>query len=199
MGIGGVKQPRGIFLDRDGVINRNVFNPEADAFESPHRLEDFELLPGVIEVLKRLQQAGYSLFLVSNQPSYAKGKTSLEMLRKIHERFVQYLDSANIKFSEHYYCFHHPEGIVPGFSGPCICRKPSPHFLLQAQAGFGLDLKQSWMIGDRETDIECGHAAGTRTIRIGGGRLPEVNETTADFRVRDLPEAADLILATNSR
>ena len=111
MGIGPVR--RAVFLDRDGVINRNILNPVSGEYESPHRPEDFELAPGALNAIARLRTAGYRLFLVSNQPSFAKGKTSLEAIQAIHARLQTALDGAGIAFDAFYYCYHHPDGIVP--------------------------------------------------------------------------------------
>ncbi len=198
MGIDGLSGPRAVFLDRDGVLNRNVFNPATGAYELPLRPEDFELLPGVLPALAQLQDLGYRLFLVSNQPSHAKGKTTLAALHAIHGRLQALLAEAGIAFADVYYCYHHPDGIVPGYSGPCLCRKPSPYFLNEAQRKFGLVPAQSWMIGDRGSDILCGRAAGVRTIRIAPDHADAAaaDGIVADFAARDLAHAVDRIVAS---
>jgi D-glycero-D-manno-heptose 1,7-bisphosphate phosphatase len=157
---------RAVFLDRDGVINRNIFNPVSGECEAPLTVSDFALIPGVREALQRLQRAGFLLFLVSNQPNYAKGKSALAELDAIDVELRRELAAMRVEFAAFYYCFHHPEGIVEGFSGPCVCRKPSPYFLLKAIEEFDVDPKQSWMVGDRATDILCGRAAGVRTVLV---------------------------------
>lgn len=157
---------RAVFLDRDGVLNRNVFYSDTGAYESPRTAAEFELFPHVIGALKLLIQAEYRLFLVSNQPNVAKGKSTLEDLQRTHEALKASLESNAILFEDFYYCYHHPESRVPELKGPCVCRKPAPYFLLKAEREHGIDLAQSWMIGDRATDIECGEAAGVRTIRV---------------------------------
>ncbi len=167
MGIGKVAQAA-VFLDRDGVLNALVLNPATGRMESPLTPEDLRLCRGVVEALFRLQQAGYPLILVSNQPNYALGKCSLDMLSRIHHKLVCELLGAGITFSRFCYCLHHPQGVTPGFSGLCVCRKPSPWFLLRARDDFRLSMARSWMIGDQPTDVQCGKAAGTRTIRIDG-------------------------------
>jgi D-glycero-D-manno-heptose 1,7-bisphosphate phosphatase len=186
-----------VFVDRDGVINRNVLNPRTGTYESPHRPEDFHLADGAVPALARLQAAGFRLFLVSNQPSYAKGKTTLAMLEDIHGRLVDALNAAGIVFSAFYYCFHHPDSKVLGYGGPCSCRKPSAFFLFKAADEFGLDLAQSWMVGDRVTDVACGRAAGVHTIRVAEDHLAtrRADETPAEFEAQDLAAAADVILA----
>ena len=157
---------KAIFLDRDGVLNELVLNPVTGEYEPPHSPDDLIIFPDVIECLRILQTAGFELFLVSNQPDYAKGKTTLENIHAVHTRFDYILTSEGIHFQKYYYCFHHPNGIVPEYSVSCECRKPNPRFLLEAARDYSIDLENSWMIGDRDSDIECGKAAGLRTIMI---------------------------------
>lgn len=182
----GSSMRRAVFLDRDGVLNRNIWNPETLAYESPLTPEQFELLPDVIPSLGLLRDAGYLLFLVSNQPNFAKGKASLDTLAAIHNRFEAAIEG--IRFQAFYYCFHHPD-----FTGECRCRKPSPYFLLQASDSFHLDLARSWMVGDRASDVACGRAAGARTIEIGMRTCPEAG---AEFIADSLWTAAQIIVGS---
>ncbi len=186
---------RAVFLDRDGVINRNVLNPATGEYESPLTADDFEFVPGAFGAMRSLRAAGFFLFLVSNQPNYAKGKSSLETLGAIHEKLLAGLASAGIEFAAFYYCLHHPHGSVAGYSGACECRKPSPHFLLRAQAEFDVDLDRSWMIGDRQTDVECGKAAGTKTILIRACETAAETGAQPDGIAPNLSSAVRLILA----
>lgn len=117
-------------------------------------------------MLARLRSAGWTLFLVSNQPSFAKGKTSMEDLLEVHEALVEALAPSGVVFREAYYCYHHPDSVIPGWTGPCPCRKPSPYFLLEAARVHGVDLSASWMIGDQDLDLLCGRGAGCRTILV---------------------------------
>src|SRR3989338_5024424 len=102
---------KAIFLDRDGIINDPVLNPTTKEHEAPFDEKDFILIPSVIESLKELQNLNYKLFLVSNQPDYAKGKTTLENLLSVHKKMHLMFTENNIKFCEYYYCYHHPNGI----------------------------------------------------------------------------------------
>ncbi len=192
MGAGQSPRRRAVFLDRDGVINRNILNPATGKHEAPLTAADFSLLPRVPQALRQLRRAGFLLFLVSNQPNYAKRKSSLEELNSIDRALRRELARMRVKFAGIYYCLHHPDGEVEGYSGPCACRKPSPHFLLRAIRQFGLDGEQSWMVGDRATDIQCGIAAGVRTILIGGNGLDNLN-AVPDKIAADLAEAAECI------
>ncbi|HEX5234774.1 MAG TPA: HAD-IIIA family hydrolase [Silvibacterium sp.] len=185
---------RAVFLDRDGVINRNILNPASGEYEAPLTVRHFELLPGASHALQRIQRAGYLLFLVSNQPNFAKGKSTLAEHQAIDRELQRQLIRARVRFAATYYCLHHPDGRVQGLSGPCPCRKPSPYFLLRAARKFGIDLEQSWMVGDRATDILCGRNAGARTIFIA----PEKDSFESLFPDRihvNLAEAAEFICA----
>lgn len=191
-----MNKKRAVFLDRDGVLNRNVFNPRTGEYESPNRPEEFKLSPNIMPALCALQQAGFLLFLVSNQPNYAKGKSTMEELRAVHTCLVVALQTAGVSFADYYYCFHHPHGKVAGYSGPCECRKPSPYFLLKARDQFGISLSDSWMVGDRLTDIECGIAAGLKTIRVEEDHpvTRGAGEAKSDYEVRDFVRAAEIII-----
>lgn len=195
MGNGDLARPA-VFLDRDGVLNALVLNPATGRMESPLRADDLRLIDGAIPALQRLQRAGYPLVLVSNQPNYALGKSTLNTLGEIHCRLESELIRAAIRFARFSYCLHHPKGVVAGYSGLCVCRKPSPWFLFRARDDFGYSLADSWMIGDQPTDTQCGRAAGTRTIRIGSGAVAAERSgaPAADYMVWRLDEAAEIIL-----
>jgi D-glycero-D-manno-heptose 1,7-bisphosphate phosphatase len=196
MGVGPI-MARGIFLDRDGVINPNVFNKASGEWESPYSLKDFKLFHWAIESLRKLQENKFHLFLISNQPGYAKGKTSLENIEAIHQKFHSILVQNKIYFEEYYYCYHHPQGIAPQVSVDCDCRKPGIFFLKEAEQKHSLEMSLSWMIGDRDSDIICGQRAGVKTVLIlnqeerqkmkEGGSVP-------NFKVRNLLEAVNIIV-----
>ena len=197
MGAVGNRRQRAVFLDRDGVINRNVYNPATGEFESPLTVADFAFIPGALDAMSSLRSVGFLLFLVSNQPNIAKGKSTPQQLSAIHQELLSGLAEAGIDFAEFYYCFHHPDGAVNGYAGYCECRKPSPFFLLTASSQFNVDLRQSWMVGDRPTDIECGCAAGTRTILIHSAQPHAGRGTRPDAVAPDLRTAAQLILTAD--
>ena len=189
------KMNKAVFLDRDGVLNPLVYNLQTGEYESPHRPGDFSVYPSIASALHLLADAGFLLFLVSNQPSYAKGKTSLENIQAIQQLLDQYLRENQIAFAEYYYCYHHPDGVVPGYSGTCECRKPKAFFLQKAAQEYHLDFSQCWMIGDQDTDVQCGQNAGVYTIQI-------VNPHSAKKRgsafpncyAENLAEAVDIIV-----
>ena len=196
MGAGRLTPRRAVFLDRDGVLNHNVRNPSTGACEAPQSPAEFRLIGGVTTALAELQKAGFLLLLVSNQPDFAKGKSDLATLAAIHRRLEAALADARVSFAEFNYCFHHPAGVVPAYSGPCRCRKPSPYFLFRARDQFALELRQSWMIGDRQTDVECGRAAGVKTILVGaaGSRKASTHAPGSDYVAADLAAAAKIVL-----
>ena len=189
---------RAVFLDRDGVINKLVFNPKTGEYESPHRLEDLELMYNVLEPIKRLENNGYYLFVISNQPSYAKGKTTLGSIKNIQEKLEEQLEQYGITFKEYYYCYHHPNGIVPGFSGECECRKPKHFFIDKAKNDYDLNLSQSWMIGDQDVDIECGNNAGVKTIMILNEYSSKKRGSSfPNYSVNNLSESVNIILKSS--
>lgn len=186
---------KAVFLDRDGVINRLIFNPKTGEYESPHNAADLEIIPESEEALLTLQKNDYQLFLVSNQPSYSKGKTSLDEIKHIQSLFHEKMVEWGIQFSAYYYCYHHPKGIVPEFSGPCTCRKPGIKFLEEAKQKFDIDFSISWMVGDRNSDIQCGRRAGVKTILILDSEAREKEcESPPDFSVPDLSGAVKIII-----
>lgn len=179
-----------VFLDRDGVLVAEVFYPETGETEGPLRPEDVRLLPGAAAAAARLAAAGFVLVLISNQAAHAKGKVPLRSLWLVHDRFAALLEREGVVLEGIYYAFGHPDGMVAGFTGPSLDRKPGPYNILVAAARHDLDLARSWMVGDRETDIACGLAAGVKTVRL----CPESQPSAGHHRARDLEEAAALII-----
>ncbi|MDO8662422.1 MAG: HAD-IIIA family hydrolase [Candidatus Omnitrophota bacterium] len=188
-----------IFLDRDGVINQLVYNPKTKEYESPLSEKDLKIIPRIFRPLKKLKKKGFLLFIISNQPSYAKGKTTLETLCKIHKLLHRKMAGKGIVFSEYFYCYHHPEGVVKNYSRKCLCRKPKPYFILKAKRKYGLDMQQSWFIGDQDCDVLCGQAAGIRSILIQERRSKNKRgQSQPDAYVGSLDEAVGIILKRNN-
>jgi D-glycero-D-manno-heptose 1,7-bisphosphate phosphatase len=190
-----------VFLDRDGTINENVLNVASGKWEAPLTVAQLRLLPGAVNALRALQEAGYALVLVSNQPNHALGKASLESMAAIHDSMTTRLANTGVTFTDAYYCHHHPDGHTPGFSGPCVCRKPSPHFLNHAASCHKFDMACSWMVGDRGTDVACGKAAGVHTILLTsqGYIPPHPGQEQPDAVLPSLAEAVRLILGKVAR
>ena len=154
---------KAIFLDRDGVINKYV--------GFLRNIDEFELLEGVSEAIKRINDSGYLAIVVTNQPVIARGEVTYEELTEIHHKMETLLGQDGAYLDAIYYCPHHPhkgyEGEVPELKIECECRKPKPGMLLQAAKDFNIDLEKSWMVGDSDTDIEAGKNAGCQTFLVG--------------------------------
>ena len=182
---------RAVFLDRDGVLNRNVFYADTGAWESPRTPAEFALVDGMLPALAMLRDAGFLLFVVSNQPNAVKGKSTADALDAMHSHLTAALAQAGLTFADAFYCTHHPK-----HTGPCVCRKPSPFFLEKAAWDYGLSLDQCWMVGDRVTDMQCGRAAGTRTAWINTGQEPDTPDPSlVDAASTDLFSLATHILS----
>lgn len=154
---------KAVFLDRDGTMNRYV-----GYLTKP---EDFELLPGVAEAIRKINLSGYLAIVVTNQPSIARGELTYEGLDEIHRKMETLLGQQGAYVDHIYFCPHHPDkgfpGEVPSLKIDCSCRKPKPGMLLQAAEDFNIDLSSSWMIGDDERDVGAGKNAGCHTALIG--------------------------------
>jgi len=182
---------KAVFLDRDGVINPPVYNPETSEYESPHHIEDYSVYPGVLKALKILKDNNYRLFIVTNQPSYAKGKIPLENLQEIKQLLMEYLQENGVIIDKHYYCYHHPDGIVAEYSEKCRCRKPGTLFLEDAIDRFDLIAGDCWFVGDRDTDILCGKTMGMKTIQIKNKHAgSKAGKETPDIYASDIYDAA---------
>ena len=154
---------KAIFLDRDGTINKYV-----GYLRTP---EQFELLDGVGEAIRKINLSGYLAIVVTNQPVIARGEVTVDGLQEIHNKMETMLGKEGAYLDGVYYCPHHPD---KGFAGEveelkivCECRKPKAGLLLEAAKDFNIDLSQSWMIGDSENDVLAGKNAGCKTALIG--------------------------------
>jgi D,D-heptose 1,7-bisphosphate phosphatase len=156
---------RAIFLDRDGVINREVGN-----ISHP---DQFELLPGVAQAVRAINESGYLSIVITNQPVIAKGFCTVTGLAAIHKKMETLLGNDRAYLDSLFYCPHHPEkgfpGELPELKIECDCRKPRPGLLLQAQQKFGICLEDSYFIGDRFADIQAGKNAGVKTVLLETG------------------------------
>jgi D-glycero-D-manno-heptose 1,7-bisphosphate phosphatase len=177
---------RAVFLDRDGVINRAL---ERDGLPYPPTAwNEFEILPEVPAACARLSAAGFWLVVVTNQPDVGRGTLKQEVVETIHDRMCRELPIDRVEV-----CYHPGRG-----ASECDCRKPKPGMLLRAAQALGIDLAQSWMVGDRWRDVDCGHAAGCRTIFIDRGYAEELRQKP-HFSARNLAEAAGIILRESQK
>ena len=157
------QKQKAVFLDRDGTINRYV--------GFLRNIDDFELLPGVVEAIKAINASGFLAIVVTNQPVIARGEVTYDQLQEIHNKMETLLGAEGAYLDAIYFCPHHPhkgyEGEIPELKIECDCRKPKPGMLLKAAEDFNIDLSLSWMIGDGENDVKAGKAAGCKTGLIG--------------------------------
>ena len=165
---------KAVFLDRDGTLNKYVgFLRDID---------EFELLDGVADAIKAINNSGYLAIVVTNQPVIARGEVTVPQLEEIHNKMETLLGLEGAYIDAIYYCPHHPhkgfEGEIPELKFDCDCRKPKPGMIMQAAEDFNIDLSQSWMVGDSENDIQCGINAGCKTALIGSGDFGQT--ATAD-------------------
>jgi D-glycero-D-manno-heptose 1,7-bisphosphate phosphatase len=171
---------RAAFLDRDGVINR-----KAREGEYVTHWEDVQILPGVVEAITLLNQAGVRVIVASNQRCVAKGLITIFDLEVLHRRMCEVVASHGAKIDAIYYC---PHEMQP----PCRCRKPQPGMLLDAARDHDIDLSSSWMIGDSHADVEAGRNAGCKTALLAA--RDDSVKTNADIVARSLLEAIRQIL-----
>lgn len=171
---------RAVFLDRDGVLNRGVM--VEGRLHPPRAAEEVEILPGVAEACRDLARAGLVLIGVTNQPDVARGAQTREEVLRINDRLLRDLPLLEIRT-----CFHDD-------ADGCACRKPLPGLLLAAAREHDIDVRRSFMVGDRWTDVAAGAAAGCLTFLITAP-YNERPRCPPDHDVTDLPDAAGRIMA----
>ncbi len=178
-----------VFLDRDRTM-----------IEDPGYLTDpdaVKLLPGVELALRSLAQAGFKLVVVTNQSAIARGLLTEDGLEQIHDEMRRQLSERGVELDAVYYCPYHPDGSVEGYTRVSVDCKPSPGMLLRASKDLQINLQDSWMVGDSPRDIEAGQRADCRTVRVrlkGDGEHEQDEDVQADFTVRNLVDAARVIL-----
>jgi len=155
---------KAVFLDRDGVIN--VDNGYL------FKTEEIEWVDGAKEAVGYLTGKGYEIFVVTNQSGIARGYYGNEDVHRLHEYMNREFAKAGGRITKFYFCPHHPtKGIIPEYSGDCDCRKPKPGMLLQAIREYDVDTGKSFLVGDKETDLEAATAAGVRGYLFTEGNL----------------------------
>jgi D-glycero-D-manno-heptose 1,7-bisphosphate phosphatase len=191
-----VSGARAVFVDRDGTIDELVPDPQTRRPESPLAVEDVALIPGAARALRRLAEAGWMLVGVSNQPAAAKGTVTREQLEAVQASVLGLLAAEGVRFDAFRVCLHHPGGVVPELTADCECRKPAPGMLQSAARGLGIDLRRSWMIGDTDSDVLAGRAAGCGTILLthGPSRHKRTGAARPDLIAPNLEAAVSLLL-----
>jgi D-glycero-D-manno-heptose 1,7-bisphosphate phosphatase len=179
-GFSGLAARRAVFLDRDGVLNRALVRDGRPY--PPLTLDMFEILPGVPEVVRRLHDAGFLLIGATNQPDVARGTQSRDVVEAMNTRLLDAMPITAILV-----CYEDGDN--------CPRRKPNPGLLLEAAEMYGVDLSQSFMVGDRWRDVEAGRRAGCRTVFLDLGYAERRPNPAADYTTFNLQDAADWILS----
>lgn len=179
---------RAVFLDRDGVLNRPVVRDGRPL--PPAQIDEFELYPDAVSACAQVKAAGFLLVVVTNQPDVGRGTQNREAVEAMHAKLraaIPSLDAIEV-------CFH--AGAAQG--EPCDCRKPKPGMLRRAAAALQIELRESFLIGDRWRDVDCAHAAGCRAVFIDHGYREELKEKP-EFTVSTLSAAVNAILGAAPR
>lgn len=159
-----LNRQKAVFLDRDGTIN--IYKGFLRS------VDEFELIPGVAEAIKKINVSGYLVIVVTNQPVIARGEVTLEELDEIHKKLETVLGFEGAYIDALYFCPHHPNkgyaGEITELKIDCDCRKPKPGMIFKAAEEYNIDLSKSWMIGDSENDIKAGLMAGCKTVLVNG-------------------------------
>ena len=150
-----------VFLDRDGTLNVDV--------GYLHAIDQLELFPWTADALRLLKRAGYLLVVVSNQAGIAQGMIAPGFVEQAHAEMLRRVREAGGDLDALYFCPHHPRGAIKELATDCRCRKPLPGMIDDAARDLGIDVANSWMIGDKWLDVQLGHAAGARSILVRTG------------------------------
>ena len=180
-----INKQKAIFLDRDGTINKYV------GFLTD--INDFELIEGVAEAIKRINESGYLAIVITNQPVIARGEVSFAELEEIHNKMETLLGNSGAYLDAIYFCPHHPdkgyEGEIPELKINCHCRKPDVGLFESAAKDYNIDLTESWMVGDQKNDVIAGKNAGCKSCLLGNE-----GEYGQELICKDLYEAVGKII-----
>jgi len=169
-----------IFLDRDGVINQEV--------DYLHEIKYFKFIDGIFEACKHFQLLGYELIVVTNQSGIARGYYQEEDFHTITKWMLVQFNNHDVNILDVFFCPH-------GAKSTCKCRKPQPGMLLEARDKYGINMKDSWVIGDKETDIDAANSAGVdNTILVKSGHSVDDANTKAKFISESIKESIQIIL-----
>jgi D-glycero-D-manno-heptose 1,7-bisphosphate phosphatase len=192
------KKRPAVFFDRDGTLiaDKGYLN-------HPSQIKLFSQTAGVLKILRK---AGFYLFVVTNQSGVARGYFSETQVKKVHQKLRRILKAKGAKIDAFFYCPHHPQGKVKSFSKPCDCRKPSPGMVKQALKRFSVDLKKSYVVGDKMDDVllaQNARVAAGLLVRTGNGRKSEIEfkklRPQNSAVVSNLAQAAQWILSRKDK
>ena len=170
-----------IFLDRDGVINKEV--------EYLFRISDFEFIDGIFDACLYFQKLRYKIIIVTNQSGIARGYYYESDYRKLTEWMLGQFNENGINILDTFFCPHGPDSL-------CECRKPKPGMLIDAQYRYNISMKDSWMIGDSERDIKAANAAGiSNTVLVRSGHLVDESNSSSKFTIDSIKQSKEVIKA----
>ncbi len=178
---------KAVFLDRDGVINEDK--------GYVHRIEDCKIYPEVFPALKKLQEAGYKLLIVTNQSGIALNYYTEEDFKKLTDYMLKVFEKEGIHIDKVYYCPHHENGTNPKYTLKCECRKPESGMIKKGIEEFNIDPSKSFLIGDKENDIKAAHKEGVKAILVKTGQgMKYVDNTEADYTAENILDAVENII-----
>lgn len=190
----GYKTVKTVFIDRDGVVNKDPGGWTEHSYVT--KWEDFHFLPGAKEAIKKLNDKGYEVVIVSNQAGISKGFYSPEELEYINEKMLKEIEDYGGKVVKTYYCVHQDSDL-------CDCRKPKTGLFKEAEKELGVKIRGSYFIGDGIVDAAAGKKAGLKTILVLSGKTKKEDidswEFKPDYIFKDLPQAVNFILKENKR
>jgi D-glycero-D-manno-heptose 1,7-bisphosphate phosphatase len=185
---------RAVFLDRDGTVNEEV--------GYLRDLDQLRLIPGAGAAIRRLNEAGLKVVLVTNQSGVARGFFPESFVHAVHDRLTRMLEQEGARIDAVYYCPHHPTAGNPPYVRACDCRKPGTGMIDQAAKDLHIDIKHSFMVGDKWIDVELGQRAGACSILVLSGYAPDDpgnkrpgHISDPDFSAHSITEAADWIIS----
>lgn len=170
-----------LFIDRDGTIIE-----DRDYCSDP---SEVKLFPGAPEALRRLKSVGFKLIIITNQSGIGRGLFTLDQYRAVEAELLRQLGAGLIDAT--YFCPHRP-------GQRCSCRKPALGMILEATQEYQIDLSRSFLVGDKEIDVECARNAGVRSVRVKTGPQRDTSDSTADWVAEDLPAAVEIVLNTTA-
>jgi len=162
-----------MFLDRDGTINEDngyLGDPS-----------DFRLIEGTVTALQTIQKLDFELVIVTNQGGIARGYYTEEQMTKVHDHMEKLFQKESINLLKIYYCPHHVDGNHPEYGIDCNCRKPKPGLLKKAFDEFQVDMEHSWMVGDKNSDMEAGLSAGLKCVYVGRSLKNQLKDKVMSF------------------
>ena len=186
---------KAVLLDRDGVINPLVYHQDAGVIDSPFTKSQFQVLSDVPQAVRRFNDLGLAVAIVSNQPGIAKGYLTHELLEFFNHTIHSEVQRAGGRIEDIHYCLHHPDALVPELKQNCQCRKPKTGLLERAARKLNVELSDCYMIGDGIPDLVAGVTAGCRTVFIGRWKC-EICQFTEDPHIRPAFIARNLLEAS---